>query len=114
MLLGAKLPADETLAHLWPGDLAADPLHTFVAAFVVRDLAMPVRETQRDLAMALLTRRGDDGLWPASGGHDAATTSAMLSAAIGMLHRVKPSDRLGGQGPMDAVVPFPGGGREPR
>ncbi|MEZ6037862.1 MAG: hypothetical protein R3F29_10305 [Planctomycetota bacterium] len=114
VLLGAKLPADETLAHLWPGDLAADPLHTFVAAFVVRDLAMPVREAQRDAAMALLQRRRDDGLWPASGGYDAETTSAMLCAAIGMLHRVKPSDRLGGQGPMDAVVPFPGGGRELR
>ena len=87
MVSGNMFPADLTDARCWPGDLAQDPLHTFVAAFALRDLPTVIRKRHWPQVERLLAARDNSGNWPAAGGFDQHTTTAILTSAVGMLYR---------------------------
>jgi hypothetical protein len=85
VLLGEQSPPDFTIAQCWPGNLAADPLHTWVAAFVVRSMPQRLREQQLEHARSLLARRTAEGGWPADEALDDVTRTAMFAGVLGML-----------------------------
>lgn len=84
VVAGTQHPPQRTAARCWPGDELADPLHTWFGAFALRLLPPAIRASHRDRTTQLLDKRHKDHLWPASGGRNRLTTSAMLVAAIGM------------------------------
>lgn len=109
---GEQFPADLTVALCAPAELEADPLHTAVAAFVMRRTPLVQRARQHERLRGLLARRRPDGLWPAADGEpeDARLVrSAMLAAAIGMTAPFVDSELDGGDPPRNFGDPW----REP-
>jgi len=87
---GEAFVAELTIAKCWPGDLAKDPMHTWIAAFASRDLSFEQKQALWPRMERLIAQRGDDGLWPAADGFDRITTTAALAAALGMVHPTPP------------------------
>lgn len=87
---GEPFVAELTIAKCWPGDLAKDPMHTWIAAFASRDLSFEQKQALWPRMERLIAQRGDDGLWPAADGFDRITTTATLAAALGMVHPTPP------------------------
>jgi hypothetical protein len=87
LLLGEPHPPELTVARTWPAKLTADPLHTVFAILAVstdeKSLARQAKQIEELLA-ARVKDGPSAGMWPAAGGFDETTTTAMLAFAIGV------------------------------
>lgn len=90
LLLGDSPPPDLTVALCWPGNLRADPWHAVFGALAVRRLGDAACRAQWPLAQQILAARDEAGLWPAAPGLTQSTTTAMLAAALALVHVPEP------------------------
>jgi hypothetical protein len=85
-LLGRELAPATRFDSCWPANPGADPLHTWFAVLATAtDDAATLARITGSLDKLLTVRTGagaDAGCWPATGGLDAARSTAMLAAAL--------------------------------
>lgn len=87
LLLGEPLPADLTIARVWPADLARDPLHSWFALCALHHhegLLRTQEAAYERLLAARVTAGPQAGTWSPAADHDRATTTAILAACLGI------------------------------
>ncbi|HEX6810884.1 MAG TPA: hypothetical protein VF384_04600 [Planctomycetota bacterium] len=87
LMLGEPHPPELTVARTWPASLTADPLHTVFAILAVSTDEKSLARQSKQIEGLLAARVKDGpsaGMWPAAGGFDETTTTAMLAFAIGV------------------------------
>ncbi|HEX6810885.1 MAG TPA: hypothetical protein VF384_04605 [Planctomycetota bacterium] len=93
LVLGEPHPPELTVARTWPASLTADPLHTVLAILAVStdEKSLARQSKQIEELLALRVKDGPSvGMWPAAGGFDEVTTTAMFAFAIGVANGSKP------------------------
>jgi hypothetical protein len=87
LMLGEKHPPELTVARTWPASLTDDPLHTVFAILAVSNDEKSLARQSKQIEGLLAARVKDGpsaGMWPAAGGFDETTTTAMLAFAVGV------------------------------
>jgi len=105
-LAGAAVPDDQLLATTWPANLAADPLHTWIAVLAAARVAPPLRAATLAQLDALVAARvpagqADAGTWPPAAGFDRIATTALFTLALATANGelASPSQPEAGDGP---------------